>query len=141
LGEYHNPSPHPHPYIYVAQLKILGANRIYPDGEYTMVGQQSIWNPAYAFGYPSLATNANGEVGIAFGWGGYSRHADPGVGILTGTRSLLDLGMSSSGPQNSRWGDYTTIRMDYPKTTLFAATGYITTQTTDPFYAVFGRFS
>ena len=29
-----------------------------------------IWNPDHAFGYPSLATNSDNEVGICLGWGG-----------------------------------------------------------------------
>jgi hypothetical protein len=34
------------------------------------VSKLQVWNPDYAFAYPSLAVNARGDVAIVLAWGG-----------------------------------------------------------------------
>jgi hypothetical protein len=35
-----------------------------------VLSKLQVWNPDYAFAYPSLAVNARGDVGIVLAWGG-----------------------------------------------------------------------
>jgi hypothetical protein len=48
---------------------------------FSRISQTKVWNPDFAFAYPSLATNLIGEVGIALGFGGGSSAASPTSGF------------------------------------------------------------
>lgn len=107
--------------------------------------QVQIWNPNFAFAYPSLATNTcSQEIGFSLEDGGGGGYENNGVGFwgdfvaYTTTHSSLGV---------SRYGDYATVRQD-PQ--LFGgqfagsymdAFGYGVSAgpTTDVHYSVFGR--
>ncbi len=77
------------------------------------------------------------------GGGKFPTHA---VAILTGTRKDVMVVQGAHGPSDAKWGDYLTVRRNYPKTKLFAASGY-TLQTSSngnnstPHFILFGRSS
>lgn len=115
------------------------------------IEQRVIWNPAFAWAYPSLATNSNQEVGIAYATGPLIMNGNPvsnpsfGVGILTGTRHFPILAFGTAA--KPQWGDYLTIRQHSPATRQFSATGYAVINDAmnpthyDLRYALFGRAS
>ena len=85
----------------------------------SLTGQRYIWFPDYAYNFPSLATNADNEVGMAYQWGGNgTRWANGAVGLLTGTTSLVSVSSGNSGMQG---GDYNTVRVDSPTSRCFSA--------------------
>ena len=120
--------------------------KIDPTNNYQRLDQFAIWNSAYAFAYPALATNDRQEVGVALGWGGTNDDANSAVGILGDFVVWFFEGSTASGV---RWGDYITARQASPQTSLFAGFGYATLLDTtvtaglrfDPFYVLFGRNS
>lgn len=71
---------------------------------YSVMSQWQIWNDSYAFTYPSLATNSNGEVGISLGWGGNSYYGNNAVGILGDF--VVWYPELSTISNSSRYGDY-----------------------------------
>ena len=113
---------------------------------YTKISQWQIWNNDYAFAYPSLATNANGEVGISLAWGGNQNWGNNAVGILG---DFIVWYPELSDTAITRWGDYVSVRQNTPSTLLFDASGYaVFVQTPpatgvrfDPYYIQFGRNS
>jgi hypothetical protein len=90
----------------------------------TLVMERYIWNPDFAFVWPSLATNVYGDVALAFCWGG-GENWNPqfGVGMLTGPDQTL----YSVTPQisNQAGGDYISVRQSFPDMTSFCASCYI----------------
>jgi len=125
----------PHPHVQVVKLAI---------GGWTVIEQMQVWNPDLAFGYPSLATNSDNEVGIALGWGGGgSFHANSAVGIMG---DYVVWFRDGSTWTHSRWGDYVSVRRAEPETRMFAGFGYVIVDTDtgaghrfDPYYVLFGR--
>lgn len=113
---------------------------------YSVISQWQIWNNDYAFAYPSLATNADGEVGISLAWGGKANYGNHAVGIL-GDFVVWYPELSDAVTGNSRWGDYVTVRKDAPNERLYDASGYAVFKQTppaagvriDPYYIQFGR--
>lgn len=126
----------PYPQIQVARFDI--------GDDYKRVDQFAIWNPDFAFAYPSLVTNADNEVGVSLAWGGgptfSGSHA---VGILgdfvvwygdasdtTVERDLIQAGKVVKDPSGNpvlaptRFGDYMHVRLAYPDTRFFGAFGY-----------------
>jgi hypothetical protein len=88
--------------------------------------EMQVWNPDYAFAYPSLDSNSDGEVGIIVGWGGPSNHANTAEGII-GDYVVWYHNASNATP--SRFGDYITLRRAGGSGSKFAAFGYYTTGT------------
>jgi len=125
----------PHPHVQIVKLNIA---------DWTVIEQMQVWNPDLAFGYPSLATNSDNEVGIALGWGGGgSLHANSAVGFMG---DYVVWFRDGSTWTHTRWGDYVSIRRAAPETHMFAGFGYIITDTStgaghryDPYYVLFGR--
>jgi hypothetical protein len=118
---------------------------------FTKIAQWQIWNDAYAFVDPYLATNGNNEVGIALAWGGantnYISHA---VGIL-GDFIVWYPELSTASPVASqiRLGDYFSVSRNPTNPLLYDASGYATLKQAapatgwffDPYYIQFGRDS
>ena len=110
----------------------------------TVTAEQQVWNSAYAFAYPSLNVNSQGEIGLAVGVGGTKDNAHSSFGIL-GDNVVWHV--DEGDTTTSRWGDYLTVRDSRRNTNRFAGFGYFTTKdATDgakydahPFYLVFGR--
>ena len=127
----------PHPHVQIVKLNISG---------WTVIEQMQVWNPDHAFGYPSLATNSDNEVGIALGWGGGgSLNANSAVGFMG---DYVVWFRDGSTWTHTRWGDYLAIRRAAPESHMFAGFGYVTIDTStpagashryDPYYVLFGR--
>ena len=125
----------PHPHVQIVKINITG---------WTVIEQMQVWNPDLAFGYPSLATNSDNEVGIALGWGGGgSLNANSAVGFMG---DFVVWFRDGSTWTHTRWGDYVSIRRAAPESQMFAGFGFVTIDTTtgaghrfDPYYVLFGR--
>ncbi len=113
---------------------------------YSVISQWQIWNNDYAFAFPSLATNANNEVGISLAWGGNQNWGNNAVGILG---DFIVWYPELSDTAITRWGDYVSVRRNTPYTLMFDASGYAVFNQTppatgirfDPYYIQFGRNS
>jgi hypothetical protein len=111
--------------------------------------QVQIWNPAYTFAYPALATNAcTGEVGFSLEGGGDGNFENHLVGFWGDFIAYIT---TESNSGDTRFGDYVTIRQSPPTQdnpgNLFDAFGYGrntvpppgTGVQSDPHYVLFGR--
>ncbi len=105
--------------------------------------QVQIWNPDFAFGYPYLSSNAEGEIGMSVGFGGGGNfHPSHAVGVW-GDFVVYYPRLSTRCTQ--RWGDYNTSRRSASNSMDWVAGGY-TMETDDsgdnivlPHYIRFGR--
>jgi hypothetical protein len=115
-------------------------------GTMKTLSELQVWNPDYAFAYPSLNVNARGEVAIVLAWGGKNNHANAACGILG---DYVVWYQDGSDVTTLRWGDFTTVRRAGRNSSLFAGFAYYTKKDTsrtsgyyfDPYYIVFGRQS
>jgi hypothetical protein len=121
------------------------------------VRMKYLWNSKYAFAFPALATDGNGNVGISFCWGGGKRwYPQHGVGMLSvgmlsdrsseikapitkkrmTTSSLIS---TTSHPRTQgAGGDYISVRMSDPPSRLCASGFTQDSRTKHPHYVVFG---
>jgi hypothetical protein len=106
--------------------------------------EMQVWNPDYAFGYPFLDTNSEGEVGIVIGWGGPGNNANTAEGIIG---DFVVWYHNGSDVTPDRFGDYITLRRSGDRGNDFAAFGYYTVKDTTrpsgylytPYYSVFSH--
>ena len=124
------------------------------EADLALSDQGQIWNDDYAWAYPAVHPNENGDVGgtIALGGGGNSIPY-PGFAAWiadkfnSGTIQPLEnagIAFGNAGPSNDRWGDYFTSRMNNPFLQTWNATGFIlndgqTGGFTEPYFVWFGR--
>jgi hypothetical protein len=104
-----------------------------------LVRQRYIWNPDFAFAWPSLASNPAQEVAMSFSWGGGDYYAQHAVGIL---KHREDFVSTTSGPSGGSGGHYVRVRMAFPNVDEFVAGGYVAAKdngkvTNSPHYVVF----
>ena len=126
-----------------AQVQVLELNI----SNYSVISQWQIWNNDYAFAYPSLATNGNGEVGVSLAWGGRSFYGNNAVGILGDF--IVWYPELSDTDIPARFGDYFNVARNTPNSLLFDASGYAVLKNAppatgarfDPYYIQFGRDS
>ena len=121
---------------------------------FSKIAQWQIWNDAYGFADPYLATNGNSEVGIALAWGGAdtspSNYISHAVGIL-GDFIVWYPELSTASPVASqiRLGDYFSVSRNPANSLLYDASGYAVLKQPapatgwyfDPYYIQFGRDS
>jgi hypothetical protein len=88
---------------------------------FQLIEERFLWSADYAYAYPSLAANADSEVGISYAQGGGAEYVEHGVGVLTGKQELVT---TTSGPTVGGGGHYVTIRRAYPNEKFFSAAGY-----------------
>ena len=120
----------PQPHIEIAVVNIQTRK---------LIRQRYIWNPDFAFAWPSLAANPAQEVAMSFAWGGgpfYPQHA---VGILKGREDFVS---TTSGPSTGSGGHYVRVRMAFPNVNEFVAGGWVAVKdkgkvTNHPHYVVF----
>lgn len=105
----------PHPFVQIARIKAATM---------TLAENINLWDPKSAIFFAGLSTNANNEVGASYTIGGGIRFPTHVVSILTGTRRQVKTFVSTRGPADNKWGDYLTVRRNYPNQKLFCATGY-----------------
>ncbi|MBV9790788.1 MAG: hypothetical protein JOZ51_21520 [Chloroflexi bacterium] len=125
----------PQPYIQIARINSKTLE---------LVDNLNLWDEHAALGYASLSSNSRREVGVSYMLGGGERFPSHAVGILTGTRRDCLCVEGLRGPARDGWGDYLTIRRCYPRTKLFAATGYTmqhgaAPNDATPHFVIFGR--
>jgi hypothetical protein len=106
-----------------------------------LVNQTAIANGGFGFAWPALATNAAGDVGLSFCWGGNQLYPQHGVGMLTGPGKGLVA--TTSGPSAGAGGHYVSLRPRFPDTSTFCAAGFNQPKgkdgsvKSDPHYIVF----
>lgn len=125
----------PQPYIQIARINSKTLD---------LVDNINLWDEHAALGYAGLTSNSRREVGISYMIGGGERFPSHAVGILTGLRRECLCVESLRSPSRDHWGDYLTIRRCYPRTKLFAATGYTMQHgagpnNATPHFVIFGR--
>lgn len=111
---------------------------------FSLITQQQIWNSAYAFSYPALAVNSNGEVGLSLEFGGGGNYENHVVGFWGDFLVYLT---TASNSGSTRFGDCVTIRQDANRPARFDAFGYGRVAApppaggvrSDTHYVVFGR--
>lgn len=111
------------------------------DNNFNLITQQQIWNSNYAFAYPALSSNSNGEVGLSLEYGGGGNYENHVVGFWGDFVVYIT---TSSNTGVSRYGDYVTIRRSSSNPARFDAFGYgmLTSgggAQSDTHYVVFGR--
>ena len=114
------------------------------NNNFNKIQQVQIWNPNYAFAYPTLATNAcTGEVGISLQTGGNGNYENHAVGFWG---DFVVYVTTNSNAGVNRYGDYSTIRQAPGQNgEFFDALGYGVNssggsgQQADVRYVVFGR--
>ncbi len=114
---------HPQPYVELVAIDALATPQV-------VLSQVQIWNASYAYGLPSLATNAcTQEIGFSLARGGggsvFPNHA---VGIWGDYKTYDTTSASVTG---SEYGDYVTLRQNYTASlhgAFFDAFGYALTK-------------
>ncbi len=112
------------PYPYVHYVTINESSK-------SLVEEGAIWNPSFAYFYPSLAPNAAGKLGGVIGWAG--GRLFPSFGALvsksaSGTElsnlDILTVGVGNRGPNSDVWGDYLRVRQSSLDPSGWVASGY-----------------
>lgn len=112
------------PFPYVHYVTVDEASK-------ALVEDGAIWNPSFAFFYPSLAPNTAGKLGGVIGWAG--GRLFPSFGALvsksaSGTElsnlDILTVGVGNRGPNSDSWGDYLRVRQSSVDPSGWVASGY-----------------
>lgn len=106
---------------------------------FSLVTQKQIWNSGYAFTYPAIASNSNGEVGLSLEYGGGGNYENHVAGFWG---DFIVYTTTSSNKGFTRFGDYVSIRQDASHPDRFDVFGYgirATPTRSDTHYVVFGR--
>ncbi|MEA2475124.1 MAG: hypothetical protein QOE06_3039 [Thermoleophilaceae bacterium] len=104
--------PQPHVHVVAVDTSSFG-----------LTHDRFIHNPDYAISYPELATDALGQVGMTFSYGGGTAgNPSPAAGFLTGGEAFRQV---ASSPSAGDQGDFFSIRPDWPDATRFTASGYV----------------
>jgi hypothetical protein len=106
-------------------------------GSFRLSNRIVLYSPNYAYAYPALATNDDGEVGISFAYGGNTVQPNHAVGFLSPSGVTLTKTTTSTGA-STRWGDFMSIRPE-PNSNVFSAAGHGWLASPDPHYVRFGR--
>lgn len=113
----------PYPYTIVARFN--ESNR-------TLLSQNPIWSPQYAWLYPSASVNLAGHVAGLINFGGGSTYPSTQIFISDDVQNgfnppaLYSAAASNIGPSSNAWGDYHTIRRHKQSpNTWVASTHYV----------------
>lgn len=115
------------PFPYVVHARFSESTR-------ALVSQTPIWNPNYAYLYPTVTPNANGDLAGTFQIGGgsatsgfpypgtvfwISDSVQPGGSSVGGLFSIVN---SNAGPFDNKWGDYFSVQKHkaFPNTWVIA---------------------
>ena len=84
-----------------------------------------LWSDEYAYAYPDMCPNDDGNVGMVLFSGGGRIYPAPALFVYDGKYwSGMDFRNGTSGPADGKWGDYLTCRRIAPDGKTWAATGY-----------------
>ncbi|HEX3582680.1 MAG TPA: hypothetical protein VH087_13015 [Thermoanaerobaculia bacterium] len=105
---------------------------------FALVAQGQIWNSGYAFAYPAFTSSNDGELAMAFEYGGGKEWGQFAVGFW-GDDAAWTLTDSDAG--TTRFGDYVTIRPSAGDVHRYDAFGFgISSHSgADTHYVTFGR--
>ena len=116
-------------------------------------GRPFIWSSSYCFGYPSVAANVRGDLGIVMDYASSGDGWKPRVGYsiaddyTNAPPGFTFFGVIASGarPSDNKWGDYNTVRVFQPGQNNWVAAAHYIPGTTNcatcaaPVYFAFGR--
>lgn len=113
----------PYPYTIVASFN---------QSTRALMSQNYIWNPQFAWLYPTVSVNAAGNLAGLLVFGGGAYYPGSSVWISDDVQNgfspvtLYSAAQSNAGPIRNNWGDYHTVRphKDYPNTWV-AGTYYL----------------
>lgn len=105
----------PEPYVEVVRIDT---------STFTLISQPSVFNTQFAYSYPALAANGEGEVGISLAFGGNNTRVSHSVGIVSGVAGLVEDAVGTHGPVRERWGDFYAVRPAFPDGRQFIGTGH-----------------
>ena len=111
---------------------------ILPELDFTRPSDRAVFNNAFCFGYPSIATNPRGDLGMTIALGGRLGGGGGAATAVQGSVATSDDFSSAFGnidgvlvdtagthnPANNRYGDYFTSRPQTPCDIFFDATNY-----------------
>jgi hypothetical protein len=89
--------------------------------------EPDIFNPDFAFAYPSTVPNSNGKVGLSLFFSGGQFNPSHAVTWLDGQQWVTPFVLSresTHAPNDQAWGDYTGCATHDPAATNWVATGY-----------------
>jgi V8-like Glu-specific endopeptidase len=91
----------------------------------SVLSQPHIWNSQVAFAYPGCVASSAGALGIGLSYGGGGSFPSHAVGALDGNAwSLVATAVGTDGPNQNRWGDYQSIRLNGQNQNRFACMGF-----------------
>jgi hypothetical protein len=96
------------------------------DATLNSVGEYHIWNTPYAFGYPSLGSAPNGDIGVNVSFGGPSNYAASTVGYLGDYVVYFtdESAASVNFSPGTRYGDMFAVRRSGPGDADFSSEAY-----------------
>lgn len=105
---------------------------------FTLQNQMQIWNPDFAFAYPSFEMNAEGQLGMIVGFGGPAFESSSGVGVWG---DFVIYYPRLSGSSRANYGHYHTARRTGSDPMKWVGAGYIREAdgTIVPYYVRFSR--
>lgn len=116
-------------------------------------GRPYIWSSSHCYGYPSVAANARGDLGIVMDYAQSSDSWKPRVGYIIADDfvnappgfSFNSVVASNARPSDNKWGDYNTVRVFQPGQNNWVAGAHYIPGSTNcsvcsaPVYFAFGR--
>ncbi len=116
------------PYPYVRFIRINRTN-------WDVIQEVDVWNPGFAWMYPSVHVNDRGHLGGMMAFGGGSNHANAAAWIVDDFSSpafpnitgmeVLTVTQGTNGPADDEWGDYLTTRRMVPYGNTWAGSGFM----------------
>jgi hypothetical protein len=113
---------------------------MFRESDLVLVAQPHIFDSTMCTGYPAVAANARGDLGISLAKGGRAGGGGPAVMGFIGLDDEFTPGIGNFSPLTRvafgthnpagtaadppRWGDYVTVRTDQPCDLAFVATSY-----------------
>jgi hypothetical protein len=113
------------------QAYVRGA--VFRESDKTLLSQPDIFNGGFCFGFPNVAANWRGDLGLVVGAGGKAGgagtavHTDIGIrdDLTTGAfGSLTNVTSATHNPSDARFGDYFSIQAQSPCGLFWSATAY-----------------
>ena len=94
----------PHPHVRVVRINT---------SNFKVLSQPDIWNAGYAYAYPDVTPNDNGDVGLILFRAGGSKFPNLVAGHFnesTKRWNLKSIQQGTHGPSDKKWGDYVACR-------------------------------
>lgn len=128
----------------------------FDESDLSIVDQGQIWNADYAWAYPSVHSNANGDIAGTMALGGGAADspvpypsfvawiADSFNGDVIAPMENLLIATGNAGPASNRWGDFFTSRTPPHYEQTWLGTGFVLNggqggSAIDPYFLWFGR--